>query len=92
MSKLKRVLTFIDWLLPGTLAVGPIKSVTNIVDQLDSRFVFLIINTNTNYKSNEPYEHVTPNIWSKYNEYTNIYYFAKESLEIRNLRKIIKET
>ena len=92
MSKLKRVLIFIDWFLPRTLAGGPIRSVANMIDQLDSGFEFLIITTNRDYNSSKPYDYIIPNKWLKHNGYTKIYYFSKESLNIRNLKKLIDET
>ena len=89
MKKIK-VLILIDWFLPGTLAGGPIRSVANMINHLDSGFEFSIITTNTDYKSNDPYINIYPNRWIQHNPNTKVFYFSKANLNPIRLRKIIK--
>ena len=89
MKKIK-VLIFIDWFLPGTLAGGPIRSIANMIAHLDEGYEFSIITKNTDYNSNEPYTNINPNKWTQFSRNTRVFYFSKAQLNPFRLRKIIK--
>ena len=89
MKKIK-VLILIDWFLPGTLAGGPIRSIVNLIDHLDTGYEFSIITTNVDYTSYEPYSNVNPDKWTQFNPNTRVFYFSKAQLTPFRLRKIIK--
>lgn len=88
MKKIK-VLILIDWFLPGTLAGGPIRSVANMIEHLDTGFEFSIITTNTDYNSNDPYRNICPDKWIQFNPNTKVFYFSKAQLNAFQLGKII---
>ncbi len=84
-----RILIFIDWYLPGYKAGGPIRSVANFVEHFSDEFTFYIITTDTDYLENKPYKNIESNKWIKKTENVNIFYFSKDNLSIKNIKKIV---
>jgi len=84
-----RILIFIDWYLPGYKAGGPVTSNANLVAHLKNEFEFYIITRNTDYCEQKPYADVKANVWNDVDDNVHIYYFSKEQLTCRNLKKIV---
>ena len=76
MSK-KAILVFSDWYFPGFKAGGPIRSLMNIVDNVDCDF--FIVTRITDYHSDEPYQGISENVWTQTTPNTNVMYI-KESM------------
>ncbi len=87
----KKILIFIDWFLPGYKAGGPIRSVANLTAWLSNEFEFFIITRNTDYLENTPYPNIESNQWIKHSENIHAYYFSKNELSIKNIKKIVSE-
>lgn len=83
-----KVLLFIDWFLPGHKAGGPVTSNANMVEHLRTYVDFFIITRDTDYCEEIPYESVKSNHWVFYKEGVSIFYFSKEFLTIKNLKKV----
>jgi len=92
MAERTKILITIDWFLPGTLSGGPVRSYANLIAHLKDDFEFYIITRNTDFGSNEPYEHIVPNTWVVYNSYTKIYYISPSQLNRAHFKKIIQAT
>jgi len=85
-----RILIFIDWYLPGYKAGGPIRSVANFVKHFSDEFTFYILTTDTDYLENKPYKNIGSNKWIKKTENVNIFYFSKDHLSVKNIKKTIQ--
>jgi len=88
MKKKKKILISIDWFLPGTKSGGPVRSYANIIEHFKSEFDFYIITRNTDYCESVPYVNIKSDVWSRFNESTQIYYISKGNLNIKKLKEI----
>jgi hypothetical protein len=59
-----RILIFIDWYKPGFRAGGPIRSISNLVSQLNTNYEFYIITRDTDYLETTPYSNIKTNEWN----------------------------
>jgi glycosyltransferase involved in cell wall biosynthesis len=91
LSNRIKILIIIDWFLPGTLSGGPVRSYANLIEHLKDDFEFYIITRNSDYGLNIPYEGIIPNIWTKFNDYTKVYYISKEALSKSHLKRVITD-
>lgn len=87
-----RILITIDWFLPGTMSGGPVRSYANLIEHLDEGFEFLIVTRNTDFGSFEPYEDITPNVWTAFNDYTKVFYCSPDYLTKSNLKQLFTTT
>lgn len=71
-----RVLAFIDWYLPGFKAGGPIRSLSNMVEQLSDQLDFYIITSNKDLGEEEGYENTPVNKWQPVS-HARVMYFEK---------------
>jgi glycosyltransferase involved in cell wall biosynthesis len=87
MTNKKKILIFIDWFLPGIKAGGPIKSVSALVNHLNSEFDFYIITSNTDFGDKQAYKNLESNAWLDFKFGVKVIYYAKGKLnkaEIKN--------
>jgi glycosyltransferase involved in cell wall biosynthesis len=61
----QRVLILCDYYLPGYLAGGPIRTLSNIVEQLGDEFEFKLLTRNNDLGGREAYAGVIPDSWSR---------------------------
>jgi glycosyltransferase involved in cell wall biosynthesis len=87
-SKRIKILISIDWFLPGTNSGGPVRSYANLIEHLKDDFEFFIITRNTDFGTQVAYEGVTPNTWTTFNDYTQIYYISDSQLNKSHFKKI----
>jgi len=87
-----KILISIDWFLPGTKSGGPVRSYANLIEQLDEGFEFFIITRNTDFGTNEPYKDIIPNIWTKFNNYTKVFYCSADYLNKKHLKQLFTNT
>ncbi|MFN8256524.1 MAG: glycosyltransferase [Bacteroidales bacterium] len=87
---MKRILVFIDWYIPGYRAGGPIRSLSNMVENLGSEYEFYIFTRNTDYLDATPYPSIKPDQWIKTGPYENVYYCSNENLSVFTIFKTIK--
>lgn len=90
--KKPKILVFIDWYLPGTNSGGPVRSVANLVEHLEGDFEFLVVTRDTDYCEEKPYTEIKSDAWNKLDESTEVFYFSKEGLNYRNIKKLIDST
>ena len=60
-----RVLILCDYYLPGYKAGGPIRTLSNIVEQLGDEFEFKLLTRNNDLGERKAYTGVTPDSWSR---------------------------
>ncbi|WP_010663481.1 glycosyltransferase family 4 protein [Marinilabilia salmonicolor] len=87
----KRILIFIDWFLPGYKAGGPVRSMANMIEQFSEEYHFLVVTRNTDYMETKPYE-LTADQWVEGPFDSEVYYFSKEGLSFKNMKRLIAET
>ncbi|MCI5057055.1 MAG: glycosyltransferase [Flavobacteriales bacterium] len=90
-EKRKKILIFIDWFLPGYKAGGPIRSCSNIVDHLHTKFDFHIVTRDTDYQETKPYSGIKPNVWLDFQGKAKVYYISSDKLGFGIIRKFINE-
>jgi len=88
MSK-KAILVFSDWYFPGFKAGGPIRSLMNIVDNVDCDF--FIVTRITDYHSDEPYQGITENVWTQTTPNTNVMYIEESMMTFAFVESLIGE-
>jgi glycosyltransferase involved in cell wall biosynthesis len=84
----KRILVFIDWFYPAYKAGGPVKSVFNLVQALQSEFQFSIVTSNQDVDG-EVLD-VEPNAWTEVRGIP-IIYLSKEKQRAKVYRELFKE-
>ncbi len=90
MTNKKKILIFIDWFLPGIKAGGPIKSISALVNLLNSEFDFYIVTSNTDFGEKNPYVNLESNTWLNYKSGVKIIYYAKGKITHKEIKKQIK--
>jgi glycosyltransferase involved in cell wall biosynthesis len=86
----KKILIINEYYLPGYKAGGPIKSVKNIVSNLEDDFDFYIISRNKDKGEKESYNNIKSNSWNKLDK-ENVYYYSESSLKLKDIKKIFKK-
>ena len=92
MAYRKKILITIDWFLPGTKSGGPVRSYANMLDHLGDYYDFYVVTRDTDFLSNEVYKGIQSNAWNKINNYTQVYYFSKNTLNRNNLKELFQNT
>jgi len=85
------LLIFTDWFAPGYKAGGPIKSVVNLVNAIESQIDICIVTSDCDYEEKMPYPDITANQWVPYGRQSRVFYVSPEYLTFKNTRRIIKD-
>lgn len=85
-----KILIFIDWYKPGFKAGGPIRSISNLISQLNTEYEFYIVTRNTDYLESKPYSNIELNQWNDVDR-ASVYYLSKENQRLKNIKQLIKE-
>lgn len=86
---LKKILIFVDWYEPGFKGGGPIRSVANLVHNLDSCYAFFIFTSDRDLGDPSPYKEVETDKWVTLNN-THIFYASPSALNWRSISKLVK--
>jgi glycosyltransferase involved in cell wall biosynthesis len=84
------LLIFTDWYVPGYKAGGPIQSVYQLAQLLNSQFHIKIVTRNTDYNSSTPYENIESNVWTTVQEGVEVLYLSKEQITYKKIKEIVK--
>ena len=90
MFRKKRILIILDYYLPSFKAGGPVKSISNLVEQLED-YDFFIVTRDHDLGSDITFNNVLINNWNKVGN-ANVYYMTKSSWTISGVNKIIMNT
>ncbi|MCK4445463.1 MAG: glycosyltransferase family 4 protein [Candidatus Marinimicrobia bacterium] len=88
MAKLE-ILIFLDYYLPGYKAGGPIRTLSNIIDQLGNEFRFKIITRDRDAGDSVPYSGIMVNTWNSINK-ADVFYLSKQKFSLGILRRLIQ--
>jgi len=86
----KKILIFIDWYKPGYKAGGPIRSISNIVNQLQDIVDFSIITRNTDYLDSTPYSTIKTNEWNEIDG-AQVFYLSNDNTSKSTIKKLTVE-
>ncbi|MBV6485334.1 MAG: Glycosyltransferase Gtf1 [Flavobacteriales bacterium] len=85
-----KLLIFIDWYKPGFKAGGPIRSISNLVDQLYDKAELFIITSNCDYLENIPYNTIKTEEWNTIDN-AQVFYLSKKNTNAKTIKKLIEE-
>lgn len=85
-----KILIFIDWYKPGFKAGGPIRSISNLVDQLYDKAELFIITSNCDYLENIPYNTIKTEEWNTVDN-AQVFYLSKKNTNAKTIKKLIEE-
>jgi glycosyltransferase involved in cell wall biosynthesis len=91
MASNKHILVFIDWFEPGFKAGGPIRSMANLVAQLND-YSFSIVTSIYDHGCTVPYPNITPNEWVSLNNRVRVKYLERYQETSTNVRALLSET
>lgn len=86
-----KILTFVSHYLPGYKAGGPLRTLANMVNNLDDSFEFWIITQDRDQDESIAYDSVFINQWQKVSK-AHVYYISPEFSTIRGIAKIVRST
>lgn len=89
--KKKKILSFIDWYLPGYRAGGTIRAFSNMTDYLGKNFEFYIVTRDCDYQSNQPYENIIHNKWNQLTDNVYVKYLSQQDVNKAVLRSQFSE-
>jgi len=88
----EKILIMVDWFAPGYRAGGPIQSCVNVAFALKDRYGILVLTSDTDYGSKEPYPNITTNYWTnKLNPRIHVFYSRKADFSLQQIKEVILE-
>jgi len=85
----KEILVFSDWYFPGFKAGGPIRSLMNIVDNVNCDFY--IVTRITDYHSTTPYRGIEENVWIQIAPNAHVKYIQESKMTFAFVQSLICE-
>jgi glycosyltransferase involved in cell wall biosynthesis len=85
-----RVLTVVDWYLPGFKAGGPIRAIANLVERLSGSHEFLILTRDRDFGDGAAYPGIDTSRWWRSGS-SSIRYLPPGSLSLRGLGGVLRE-
>jgi glycosyltransferase involved in cell wall biosynthesis len=89
LSNRKKILVFTDWFVPGFKAGGPIQSLFQMVNHVDQDF--FVVTRITDYRSEEPYQNITPRVWTEISSNCKVLYIEEGDLSTSLLKGLQAE-
>lgn len=86
-----RILTFVQYYLPGYRSGGPVRSVSNLVDELGDEFEFWIVTRDRDNGDAGPYPDVRVGAWQEVAG-ARVFYASPAELRLPRLRSLIRAT
>lgn len=86
-----RILTFIDYYLPGYKAGGSLRTVANMVDRLSDEFEFLIVTRDRDLGDPEPFKGVSTQRWIDHG-HSKVMYIQASPSALGTIRTLMSRT
>lgn len=90
LSKLK-ILILVHYYIPGYKAGGPLRTISNLVNDLGNDFEFWILTSDRDLGDDAPYAGVVLNEWLPLGK-AHVFYASPEYLTFKGITKVIKNT
>jgi glycosyltransferase involved in cell wall biosynthesis len=84
-----KILTFMDYYLPGFKAGGPIRTVSMMVSQLPESFKFLIVTRDRDHTDRGAHPGIKTNEWTDVGR-AKVWYLPKRDLSIASLTRLVR--
>jgi glycosyltransferase involved in cell wall biosynthesis len=91
VKKKTTVLSVVEYYIPGYKAGGPIRSVSNLADQLGDEYHFKIVTRDRDFKEERPYTGVRVNEWQRRGK-ADVFYASPDFFTVRGWRGLFNET
>lgn len=82
-----KILTFIDWYLPGYKAGGPIRTLANLVERIGDEFQFKIVTADRDFKDDIAYQGITVDGWNRVGK-AEVFYISPKRQSLKRFKKI----
>ena len=86
-----KILTFVDFYLPGYKAGGAIRTLANMVERLGDEFQFKIVTLDRDFKDDAAYPGVTVDNWDRVGK-AEVFYISPAMRSLRGFKKILCST
>lgn len=86
-----RILTFLQYYLPGFKSGGPIRTIANMVEHLGDELEFYIVTSGKDALDKKPYENVVGDSWNTVGK-AMVFYASPKSKNLRFFAHLIRET
>ena len=89
-EKRPKILTFVEYYLPGYKSGGPIRTIANMVNVLGKEYEFNIVTRDRDAKDKTAYPDILLNEWARLGE-ARIFYLSPEKIKLATIQKIASE-
>lgn len=87
---MKTILAVLDYYLPGYKGGGPIRAISNLVDQMGDEYAFYILTRDRDLGDDAPYPSVQHGEWMPVGK-TVVRYLAPEDMTLRGWRRVLTD-
>lgn len=87
----EKLLIFTDWFAPGYKAGGPIRSVVNLVENLEDMFTIYIFTSDRDLNDKHAFSDIASDTWVPFGVNSRVFYASPFFLKIKNISRIIEE-
>jgi len=85
------IIVFVHYYLPGNKSGGPVRSISNMVEQLGDEFDFRIITSDRDSLDEAPYPGVIVDVWTQVGK-AKVYYLSQRYRSIVALIRLLSKT
>ena len=85
--KKRVILCFVGHYLPGYRSGGPIRSISNLVENLGDEFKIHIICSDRDLSDKEPYANINTNTWKTVGK-AKVFYVSKKNQSFKGIQKL----
>ena len=86
-----RILTFMDYYLPGYKGGGPIRTIANMVSHFRGEFEFLIVTRDRDFLDTVPYDNVFIDQWNTVGQ-AKVFYASPATFSFLGVMRLLNET
>jgi glycosyltransferase involved in cell wall biosynthesis len=85
-----KILTIVDFYLPGYRAGGPMRTICNMVEILGDEHEFLIFTRDRDFGDQVAYNNISTDVWSK-NGKANVFYATPKNFSPLGMRRLLNQ-
>ena len=87
----KIILCFVNYYLPSYRSGGPVRTISNFVEQLGDEFEIKIVCRNHEFGDTTSYQGIAQDTWQKVGK-AKVFYASNKSINIKGVQKLLNET
>lgn len=89
-KRIKNILSFVSYYLPSYKAGGPVKTIENMVEQLEG-YHFSVVTRDRDLGDQNTFSNVKANSWQTLNK-ASVMYLTPESLSLKHIAQVINDS